>query len=149
MSYLPTICSRCSAVDLTAATQIAQGPLACAQCGEAARVIPSCLYGEKDRELFADLSQAVAEGSLGSLQAAQLLLRLEAALQDGTYEAFFEVMSSRLPGFTPLQLAYGGKPSAQRYALGMLRTILSALSMQRSSGTMLAVEDPGTSRKAQ
>jgi hypothetical protein len=139
MSYLVTRCSSCGRVRLVAAPLAQTGKPACSQCGHAASVVPSCVYTDTDTSLFEELSETVAEGGITSLEAGRLLHELERALATMSYDRFFELLSSRMPGLTPIQVIFGGKPSAQLRALRMLATIFEAIAMAGRSGIIPAV----------
>jgi hypothetical protein len=139
MSYLTVLCARCGCVGL-ADTSGARGHTpSCAQCGGAVQIVPSCIYTDDDVGLFVELSGTVAEGGISPVEATELKILLERALSTRHYDDFFDVLSSRMPGLTPVQLVFGGKPTAQLRALGMLRTIFEALALRRSSGMMARV----------
>jgi hypothetical protein len=139
MSYLAVLCARCSRVGLFDARIALSTAPTCASCGGSAKIVPSCAYTNDDIGLFGELSQTVAEGGISPLEATELKTRLERALSSRRYDDFFDVLSSRMPGLTPVQLVFGGRPTAQLRALGMLRTIFEALASRRSSGTMARV----------
>lgn len=86
--------------------------------------------------LFSELSQVVAEGRIAPVEAGRLAVELERALLAKTYGHFFELLSTRLPGLTPIQLMFGRSPPAQHRAFIMLKTILDALALASRSGTM-------------
>lgn len=143
MSYLPSLCPGCRLVFLVRAQDARGGLFSCPKCGGDARVIPSCSYGAGDVSLFSELSQAVAEGAIAPLEAGRLALEIERALWAKSYHRFFEILSTRLPGLTPIQLVFGSSPHAQHRAFIMLKTILEALALSTRSGTMAAVSPEG------
>lgn len=118
------------------------GPVGCADCAGATSIVPSSILAEADAPLFEDLSHALREGRISSLEAAQLSSGLRRALAAKSYDDFFELLSTRLPGFTPIQLLFAGRPSAQLRALNMLATILEALAVSAVSGTLPATLGP-------
>lgn len=139
MSHLTVLCARCGRVGLVNATGARSHAPTCAACGSSVQIVPSCVYTDDDVALFVELSGTVAEGGISPLEATELKTLLERALSSRRYDDFFDVLSSRMPGLTPVQVVFGGKPTAQLRALGMLRTIFEALALRRGSGTMARV----------
>jgi hypothetical protein len=133
-------------------TRLLAGAVACEKCSQNLRIVPSTMYGHDDVALFEELSATLREGNVTAIEAMQLAAELKRVLANHSYDRFFDILSTKTPGFTPIQLLYGGKPSHQLRALRMLSTILDALAAGRS-GTMRAVKAPlvplaaGTSSK--
>lgn len=136
MSYLVTRCASCHHVCLAPAEHAVDGTPSCSDCGRAASVVPSCAYAEADVSLFEELSQTVREGGISALEAARLVHELSRAVSHRGYEQFFELLSGRVPGFTPIQLILGGKPHAQLRALRMLATIFEAIATSARSKSL-------------
>jgi hypothetical protein len=111
-------------------------------CQGTGRITPSCGYGTADLGLFAELSEIVADGRIGPLEAARLSFQVEHSLTTHSFGPFFEALSSRLPGLTPIQLHIARNRNAQRRALLMFRSIFDALTTALGSGTMPAVRAP-------
>ncbi len=149
MTYLPSLCGSCRLVFLARAADASGGEVVCSRCGAEARVIPSCSYGAGDVSLFRELSEAVAEGRLAPLEASRLAVEIERALWAKSYGRFFDLLSNRLPGLTPIQLVFGRNPTSQQRAFVMLKTILEALALSARSGTMARVDlSPAAHTKA-
>ena len=140
--YLVARCAACHHVCLAPAEGALDGKPCCSDCGRAASIVPSCAYGEADVALFEELSQTVREGGISALEATRLVSELARALSQRSYDQFFELLSSRVPGFTPIQLILGGKAHAQIRALRMLATIFEAIATSARSGSMPAMVSP-------
>ena len=140
--HLVVFCTSCRRVSLAEASEARGGPLACSSCQGIGRVIPSCSYAAADLGLFAELSEIVAEGRIDALEAARLSFQAERSLGTRSLGPFFETLSSRLPGVTPIQLNIARDRPAQRRALTMLRSIFDALATGLPARTMPAVPAP-------
>jgi hypothetical protein len=142
--YLVILCTGCSRVSLIP-EEDAHGTLpACSSCKGTCRVTPSSAYATADLGLFAELSEIVAEGAITPLEAARLSLQVERSLATQSFEPFFETLSGRLPGLTPIQLHVARNRHAQQRALWMFRSIFDALATHIRSGSMPAFGTPGT-----
>ena len=144
MSYFVTKCTSCARVCLAAKQLVTDKAVACSAGGSPAEIVPSSLYSDADAPLFEELSQTLREGGISPLEAARLSSELSRALSNKSYDQFFDLLSTRTPGFTPIQLVFGGRPSAQLRALGMLATILDALALSARSSTIPAVTRPSS-----
>lgn len=123
--YLVTVCPSCCRVALTLTKEAAS--CVCVGCAARTRVVPSCGYASPDQELFAELSEIVAEGGVSPLEAGRISFQVDRALETDSFELVLDTLSSRLPALTPIQLLVARNRGAQRRALRMVRTILDAL----------------------
>lgn len=140
--YLVMLCTSCSRVSLTPASDARSSPPICSSCGDVGRITPSCGYAPADLGLFAELAEIVAEGGISGLEAVRLSFQVERSLATQSFEPFFETLSSRLPGLTPIQLHVARNRHAQQRALSMFRSIFDALATRMRSGTMPAFVAP-------
>lgn len=81
---------------------------------------------------FAELSEIVAEGGINPLEAARLSFQVEQCITRQSFEAFFETLSTRLPGLTPIQLHIARNRTAQQRALQLFRKYLRRAGHQRA-----------------
>jgi hypothetical protein len=142
--YLVMLCTSCGRVSLTLAGEARSELCVCSSCGGKGRITPSCGYSTADLGLFAELTEVVAEGGISPPEAARLSFQVERSLATQSFAPFFETLSSRLPGLTPIQLHIARNRHAQRRALLMFRSIFDALATRTRSGTMPVVACPGT-----
>jgi hypothetical protein len=105
-------------------------------------VIPGCIYVERDRELFEELSEIVAEAGVSAREAAQWAASAAEALWSRRFTNTFDVLATRLPGITPLQMAIGTNADAQRRVFQTLKTIFDGLVATLGSGSMSRVAGP-------
>src|SRR5688500_6656442 len=115
--YLVMMWTSCGRVSLTPAGEAGSELCVCSSCGGKGRVTPSCGYSTADLGLVAELTEVVAEGSISPPEAARLSFQVERSLATQSFAPFFETLSSRLPGLTPIQLHIARNRHAQRRAL--------------------------------
>jgi hypothetical protein len=140
--YLVMLCTSCSRVSLTPADEVRSNLCVCTFCGGKGRITPSCGYATADLGLFAELTEVVADGAISPLEADQLSFQVERSLATQSFEPFFETLSSRLPGFTTIQLHVARNRNAQQRALMMFRSVFDALATRARSGTLPALASP-------
>jgi hypothetical protein len=150
MSFVPTLCLSCSRVHLASLATAQSRELICKTCGADARVVPGCSFPASEQESFEELSAIVAEGSLGPTEARGYGAQVERALYSGSPASILEVLSERLPGLLPHQVAVGRNSGAQRRILSKLKTILEAIGTARGQSAEYAIVqlDPSRQRAA-
>lgn len=141
MTFVPTLCLSCSRVHLASLAAAQSRQLICNTCGADARVVPGCSYAVSERESFEELSAIVAEGSLVPTEARGYAGQVERALSSGSHALLLEVLSERLPGLLPHQVAVGRNSGAQRRVLSKLKTILEAIGTARGQSAEYAIAE--------
>jgi hypothetical protein len=142
---LATVCEPCRHVGLQDFGPNGADGATCARCGAAVSVVPSCSYNAADIELFDELRDLVAQGNVTAREALQLAKAAVNALESRSFAHFYDGLSQRLPGLSPVQLLFLRKPGLQQRATAMLRTIFDGLAITSKSGARPAVSStPGS-----
>jgi len=145
MTYLVAVCDACRRVALHPVAGF-RFPASFCDCKSALRAVPSRMFAEHERGLFADIASAVNETAVPRTVASALIAHLERAKILPERAEVWERITGRIPALLSMQLVLGNNEAAHRTALEMLRTILEAVSTTRDSGEMPAVNMLGARR---
>ncbi|HEX2673472.1 MAG TPA: hypothetical protein VHM25_21470 [Polyangiaceae bacterium] len=142
MSHLVAICDACHLAALLPVAEFRAESQRCSRCQCALRAVPSRTFGSSERELFAELAEAVRSASLSSADALALGSRIARALTSEDHTEIWERLTSRVPGLLARQLVLGNNVRAHQSTLAALRVILDAVATTRGSGERAAIKLP-------
>jgi hypothetical protein len=127
---------------LVSENAIANGVIACSQCGARARALPGESYAEADATLFNDLVAMLQEAGITPANAAQLAVELDGRSYDDPGRGLRR-LAQVLPSLGILELIVAHRPSSMRKAESILAMLLNALARGRSqSGFLPTVATP-------
>jgi hypothetical protein len=146
MRLIPIHCESCVRTSLVSDSALANGTVACAECGGRARALPGESYAEADAALFNELVAMLREAGITPVNAAQLVVELEARSHDDPGRGLRR-LAQVLPSLGILELIVAHNPTSMRKAEGMLALLLDALANgRRQSGFLPAAVTPGLKR---
>jgi hypothetical protein len=142
MRLIPTHCQSCARSRLVNADSLANGAIACPDCGGLAYALPGESYAEADVSLFDDLVSMLKASDITPAKAALLADQLQGRSHADPGRTLRR-LEQLLPSLGILELLVAHRPASLRKAEGILSLLLQALSSgPRQSGFMAAASPP-------